>query len=246
MNISNFQKTDKEIKGYLLIKTNQMRETLKKKLIRKIENVEDDPLGDSLYLRPYKKDLEIINEISRVSNKKKSEIAQKLLRLALRGKKFEFSSEKDEVKKLDWLIFNEKHKIAERDVFAARLERLEEHARELEKTTKQTEENSHIIKMILTEIYCISVVCMSYLNQIFTKIIEYFSPVEIERKNSSSLANQNVLGLIEHSLAELEKLSEYYDFNLEILEPEELYLFTKIEIIKERTSTYIQSGEKVE
>ncbi len=75
---------------------------------------------------------------------------------------------------------------------------------------------------------------MSYLNQIFTKIIEYFSPVEIEKKNSTDFANRNILGLVEHSLSELEKLSEHHELDLERVEPEMLYLFTKIEKIKTR------------
>ncbi len=79
-------------------------------------------------------------------------------------------------------------------------------------------------------------ICVSYLNQIFTKIIEYFSPIEIERKNSADFANRNVLGLIEHALSELEKMSEHHNFDSEAVEPEMLYLFTKIERIKARLS----------
>ncbi len=75
---------------------------------------------------------------------------------------------------------------------------------------------------------------MSLLNQTFTKIIEYFSPVEIEKKNSTDFANRNILGLVEHSLLELEKLSEHHGLDLESAQPEMLYLFTKIEKIKTR------------
>ncbi len=71
-------------------------------------------------------------------------------------------------------------------------------------------------------------------HQIFTKIIEYFSPVEIERKNCADFANRNVPGLVEHALSELENLSEHHNIDLQNTEPEMLYLFTKIERIKER------------
>jgi hypothetical protein len=87
---------------------------------------------------------------------------------------------------------------------------------------------------LASEIYCAASVCVSYLNQIFTKIIEYFSPVEIERKNSSDFANRNVFGLIEHSLNELEKLGEHHNLDLEEICPETLYLYTKIEKIRMR------------
>lgn len=213
-----------------------MREQKKGNLVREINAVENDRLGSSMYLRPYQRDLEIISELSRVSGEKKSAIAQKLLRMSLRGRKFEFVDEHEELKKLDWLISNEKHKIAERDVFDARLERLEEHALEQEKTIKQTAENSHFTRIITAEIYCVSVICMSYLNQIFTKIIEYFSPVEIERKNSTDFANRNILGLVEHSVAELEQFGEHHKLELETFEPELLYLYTKIGAIRERLS----------
>ena len=135
---------------------------------------------------------------------------------------------------LEWIVNNEKHKAIKADVSDARLERLEEHAGELEKTLIETAENSRFTRVLASEIYCTSVVCMSYLNQIFTKLIEYFSPVEIEKKNSSDFANRNILGLVEHSLAELEKLSLHHELDLESVEPEMLYLFTKIETIKAR------------
>jgi hypothetical protein len=72
------------------------------------------------------------------------------------------------------------------------------------------------------------------LNQIFTKLIEYFSPVEIEKKNSTDFANRNILGLVEHSLSELGKIAEHHNIDIESLEPEMLYLFTKIEKIRAR------------
>ena len=76
---------------------------------------------------------------------------------------------------------------------------------------------------------------MSYANQIFTKLIEYFSPNEVERNNSTDFANRNILGLIEHSLTELEKIDRTSRTRLENeAEPEMLYLFTKIETIRER------------
>ena len=121
-----------------------------------------------------------------------------------------------------------------RDVQNIRFERLEEHAGEMEILLQRAEESSRFTKVLVSEIYCIVNVCMSYLNQIFTKLIEYFSPVEIEKKNSTDFANRNILGLVEHSLSELEKIAQHHDLDVEIIEPEMLYLFTKIEKIKAR------------
>lgn len=212
-----------------------MQEQKKRKLIGKIAEIGDEPLGDSLYVRPFGQDEKIINEIMRATGLKKGTVAQKLIRVALAGGRVNFTSETGREKELlEWIVNNEKHKAIKADVSDARLERLEEHARELEKTLIETAENSRFTRVLASEIYCTSVVCMSYLNQIFTKLIEYFSPVEIEKKNSSDFANRNILGLVEHSLAELEKLSLHHELDLESVEPEMLYLFTKIETIKAR------------
>ena len=207
---------------------------VKCKLIGKISEISGVGCGDALYLRPYSDDEQIIEEISEAMGEKKSAVAQKLLHLALHASLDERERESRQLELLDWLIINEKHKAAQNDVEQAKLERLEEHSRELEKLLQAEAENSRFTRIIVSEIYCMVSVCMSYANQIFTKLIEYFSPHEVERKNSADFANRNILGLVEHSLSELEKISEHYEIDLEEAEPEMLYLFTKIEKIKER------------
>lgn len=209
-----------------------MREQEKRKLSRQIKEIDPELLGESMYVRPYQKDEKKIAEIARASGEKRSVITQKLIRLALRGKQFDLIGEKSELRKLDWLIENEKHKLIRADCLDARIERLEEHAKAMEKVQHKQAENSHLNSVLLSEIYGITNVCLSLLNQIFTKLIEYFSPVEIEKKNSIDFANRNILGLVEHSLAELEKIAEHHELELEIIDPEKLYLFTKIEKIK--------------
>lgn len=211
-----------------------MLEQKKRKLIGKINEIQDETLGESVYVRPFERDAKIISEITRSTGLKKGTVAQKLIRVALDGRRVNFTNEKREKDLLEWLINNEKHKAVKADVNDARLERLEEHARELERHLQEVKENSLLTRVLASEIYCASVVCMSLLNQIFTKIIEYFSPVEVEKKNSADFANRNILGLIEHSISELEKLSEHHGLELERIEPEMLYLFTKIEKIKMR------------
>jgi hypothetical protein len=218
---------------------------IKGKLIGKISEISGGGSGNALYLRPYRNDEHLIEEIAEAMDEKKSAVAQKLLHLALNSSVDERMRESRQLELLDWLITNEKHKIAERDVFNARLERLEEHSRELEKTIKQVTENTYFTRIIASEIYCIGVICMSILNQIFTKIIEYFSPNEVERNNSSDFANRNILGLLEHSISELENLSKHHELELENLDPEVLYLFTKIEKIKERLKP-VSDKQKVE
>lgn len=211
-----------------------MLERKNKKLVGKFNEVQDETLGESLYVRPFERDAKIIDELTRQTGLKKGTVAQKLISVALDGRRADFTGEKREKELLEWLVGNEKHKAVKADVFDVRLERLEEHAKVLEETLQEVRENSRFTRVLASEIYCVGVVCMSYLNQTFTKIIEYFSPVEIEKKNSTDFANRNILGLVEHSLAELEKLSEHHALDVDGSEPEMLYLFTKIEKIKAR------------
>lgn len=213
---------------------NAFRKQIKAKLIGKISGISGTGFGEALYFRPFKTDEKLIEEIAEAMGEKKAAVAQKLLHLVLKAAPSESARENPGLELLGWLINNEKHKSAERDVQRARLERLEVHAREMEIFLKRAEENSRFTKILVSEIYCIANVCMSNLNQIFTKLIEYFSPVEIEKKNSTDFANRNILGLVEHSLSELEKITEHHDFDVESVEPEMLYLFTKIEKIRAR------------
>lgn len=211
-----------------------MLEQKRRKLIGKFNEIKDETLGESLYVRPFERDSKIIDELTRQTGLKKGTVAQKLISVALDGRRADFSNEKREKELLEWLITNEKHKAVKADVLDARIERLEEHAKGLEEMLQEIRENSRFTRVLASEIYCTVNVCMSLLNQTFTKIIEYFSPVEVEKKNSTDFANRNILGLVEHSLAELEKLSEHHALDLDRSEPEMLYLFTKIEKIKAR------------
>jgi hypothetical protein len=213
---------------------NVFRKQIKGKLIGKISGISGVGFGEALYFRPFKQDESLIEEIAEATGEKKSAVAQKLLHLVLNASPGESARENRALELLGWLINNEKHKAAERDVQTARLARLEEHARDMETLLKHAEENSRFTKILVCEIYCIANVCMSLLNQIFTRLIEYFSPNEIEKKNSTDFANRNILGLVEHSLSELEKISEHHDFEVESVDPEMLYLFTKIEKIRAR------------
>lgn len=207
---------------------------IKAKLIEKIKDISAAPCGETLYFRPFRTDDKFIQEIAQAMGEKKSAIAQKLLHLVLNTSPNDSARENRQSELLQWLVGNEKSKSVERDVQMARLERLEEHAGEMEGLLQQAEENSRFTKILVSEIYCLTNICMSYLNQIFTRLIEYFSPVELEKKNSTDFANRNILGLVEHSLAELEKIAEHHNLDTDAIETEMLYLFTKIDKIKAR------------
>ena len=213
-----------------------MREREKRKVIEKTNGISNDSFGEALYFRPYQVDDIAISEIARSTGEKKSAIAQKLVHIALSGKQVRFGENHSE-EKLDWLIKNERHRTAKADVIDTRIERLEEHGKQTEEALLEIAENSYRTAMLATEVFCMTNVCVSYLNQIFTKLLEFLSPVEFERTNSSTFANHNIQGLIEHSMTDLKALGEHYNGTLSDVLPEALYLFTKIEKIKERLAT---------
>lgn len=224
-----------QTKPDILEKSNSaFRKQIKAKLIAKIKDISAAPCGETLYFRPFLGEDKFIEEIAQMTGEKKSAIAQKLLHLVLNTSPNDSARENRNIELLQWLVGNEKSKSVERDVQMARLERLEEHAKEMEIILKRTEENSRFIKILVSEIYCLTNVCMSYLNQIFTRFVEYFSPVELEKKNSTDFANRNILGLVEHSLSELEKIAEHHNLDTDAIETEMLYLFTKIDKLKAR------------
>jgi hypothetical protein len=146
-----------------------MKDRDKRKLIEKVSIIEGDAYGETLYFRPYESDDEIIRELVRATGEKRHAVAQRLLHLAIAGKEYDFAGENREREILDWLVSNEKHKAIKADVADARLERLEEHAREMETAMQNLGENARLTNILTSEIYCITSVCMSYLNQISQK-----------------------------------------------------------------------------
>jgi hypothetical protein len=141
--------------------SNAFRKQIKAKLIGKISGISGIGFGEALYFRPYKEDEKLIEEIAEAMGEKKSAVTQKLLHLVLNAAPSESVRENRQLELLGWLVGNEKHKSAERDVHTARLERLEEHAREMEILLQKAEENSRFTKILVSEIYCIANVCMS-------------------------------------------------------------------------------------
>ena len=125
---------------------------VKGKLIGKISEISGIGFGEALFLRTYLDDEQMIEEISEATGEKKSSVAQKLLHLALHSPVDERAREGSQLELLDWLITNEKHKAAQNDAAQIRIERLEEHSRELEKLLQAATENSRFTRIIVSEI----------------------------------------------------------------------------------------------
>jgi hypothetical protein len=210
-----------------------MRERERQKVIERTNGISNKSFGEALYFRPFQADDKTISEIARSTGEKRSAVAQKLVHIALSRKQIKFGENRME-EKLDWLIKNERHRAAKAYDLDTRVDRIEEHCKQTGDLLTEVAEHSRQTVILATEVFCMTNVCVSYLNQIFTKLLEFLSPVEIEKTNSSTFANQNILGLIEHSMKDLQALGKHYSGPLSDVLPEALYLFTKIEKIKER------------
>lgn len=210
-----------------------MRKRDLQKVITKSNDISGDSFGEPLYFRPYQGDDKTIAEIARSTGEKKSAVAQKLIRIALSDGEVKIGENRTE-EKLDWLIQKEKHRVAGDGPSDIRIVRLEEHGREVEESLELITKNSQQIQTLVCELFCMTNVTVSYLNQIFTKLLEYLSPIEIERTRSSDFANRNIIGLIEHSLSELDKCRGHHNRIADKDMSDVLYLQTKIEKIRER------------
>lgn len=212
-----------------------MKEREKRNLIEKTSGIRIESFGGPLYFRPFLADDRTISEIAKSTGEKKSAIAQKLVHIALSGKQAKFGENRTE-EKIDWLIRNERNRSVNIEAVDNRLNRLEEHSKQTEEMLLEVAEDSRQTAFLATEVFCMTNICVSLLNQIFTKQLEFLSPVELERTNSTTFSNQNILGLIENSMADLEALGNHYNSSLSNVPPEALFLFTKIEKLRERLS----------
>lgn len=212
-----------------------MREREREKVIKKIDGISARSFGGALYFRPFSGDDKAIEQIAASTGESKSAVLQKLVRCALTGENVKIGEDETE-EKLDWLIRNERRRSAVEGPVAERLARLEEFARETEERLDVLSENALASLALAREIFCMTDVCVSYLNQIFTKLLEFLSPLEIERRKSSDFANRNILALIEHSLSDLEGFAEHHRMHHQHAVIESPFFATKLEKIYDRIS----------
>ena len=213
-----------------------MREREREKVITKIKRISGGSYGGALYFRPFSGDDKAIEQIAATTGETKSAVLQKLVRCALTGDGIKIGDDQTG-EKLDWLIRNERRRVAIESPVAERLDRLEEFARETEERIEAISENTIASLALAREIFCMTDVCVSYLNQIFTKLLEFLSPLEIERLKSSDFANRNILALIEHSLSDLEGCAEHHRRNDQQADMESPFFATKLEKIHDRISS---------
>lgn len=208
-----------------------MRRREREKIIEKTLDFSGFTFGEPLYFRPFETDGKKIAEISKFTGEKKSAVAQKLVHLALAGKDIKFSESRLE-EKLDWLIKNVRQSGAVDENIATQLEEISERLETTQNEVNELVKNAARTFAITTEIFCMTSITISSLNQIFTKLLEFLSPIEVERKHSVDIANQAMAALIEHSVDDLHRCNSHHGIEQFERSSDDLYIYSKIEKLK--------------
>lgn len=209
-----------------------MRRREREKIIEKTEDFSGFDFGAPLYFRPFEPDGKKIAEISKFTGEKKSAVAQKLVHLALAGKDIKFSESRIE-EKIDWLIKNVRQSGVLEENTATQLEDLGERLETTQNEVNELVKNSEQTLAVTAEIFCMTSIAISSLNQIFTKLLEFLSPVEVERKRSVDIANHAMAALIQHSVDDLRRFIAHCGIEQFEYSPDQLYIYSKIEKLKD-------------
>jgi len=209
-----------------------MRRREREKIIEKTKDFSGFDFGAPLYFRPFESDDKKVAEIAKFTGEKKSAVAQKLVHLALAGKDVKFSESRLE-EKIDWLIKSFRQRGAIDENIATQLEDIRERLETIESEARELVTNSEQTAALTAEIFCMTSIAISSLNQIFTKLLEFLSPVEVERKHSVDMANHAMAALIEHSVADLRKCIAHQGIEHYDRSPDELFIYSKVGKLKE-------------
>ena len=195
----------------------------------------DEKVGATLYFRPFKSDCARIQELAAATGEKKSIIAQKLMHIALTKKNIDIGKDplKDQINSL-MKLGRQNHNELELQV--EKIESISSRINSAEESLSKLLRISQDMAALNSEVYCMSSITISYLNQIFAKLLEFLSPLANEREASTDIANGIIATLIVHSMQELEKCNAFHELRSELGNGDELYLSTKIDEIKERIS----------
>lgn len=212
-----------------------MRKRDRDKIVEILEAGPKSNQGKSIFVRPYDSDLKKIVELSLDTGEAKSAIARKLIQRALSENQWKVKQDRFE-NKLDWLIStcrenqSELHSISEQ---IGDLNAKEDLSREAIKTMS---ENAMTSTTLIREVYCMLSITVSSLNQIFTKLLEFSSPNQPERQHSIDIGNAALANLIAHSILDLHKCAAFHGLKLDFNSGADLYVGTKIQVLKERLS----------
>lgn len=212
--------------------------------IGKLDEIEYEKCGGSLYLRLLASDEKKIGDLAKLSGEKRSVIAQKLIHAALSNDKINLGPGKLE-SRVDSLI---KYDQETRFIFEAILDRfneLDESVGSIEDKLEISEEDRQQSTTILREVYCMLNVAVSSLDLTFSKLLEYTSPNDLERSNCGVVADTVMAKLLAHSASDLARCFTFHNIDFDEDLANELYVATKIKLLKERIEKTIATVHAV-
>jgi hypothetical protein len=210
----------------------KMRKREREKVVGKISQGSDKRHGRSVHVRPYYSDEKKLEEIARETGERKAAIVRRMIRFALSDKQERFGANRCR-ERLDWLIEKERHN--DKDLNAAD-ERIDEILARVGRLETDHKAASHETLLLLRELYTMSSVSLSTLNILLSKLMELSTPGGADKSQSVRIADGIMVKLIAHAIRDLEKCSAFHGLHSDPENLSDLYLATKIRVLKENVA----------
>lgn len=202
-------------------------------LIGKLDEIEYEKCGGSLYLRLLESDGKKLEDLAKLSGEKRSVLAQKLIHAALSNDKINLGSGKLE-SKVDGLIKSESESRFALESILDRLYDLDGRLGSVEEKLETNQEDKQNSTALLRELYCMLNIAVSWLDLTFSKMLEYTSPKDLERTNCGLVADTVMAKLLAHSISDLARCFTFHNIDFDEDLANEVYVTTKIKRLKER------------
>lgn len=206
-----------------------MRKREREKVVGKIGQGSDQRHGRSVHVRPYYSDEKKLEEIGRETGEGKAAIVRRMIRFALSDKQERFGGNRCR-ERLDWLIEKERRNGNDLGAADERLDEILERVGRLEADHKAA---SHETSLLLRELYMMSSVSFSTLNILLSKLMELSTPGGADKNQSIRIADGIMVKLIANAIRDLEKCSAFHGMHSGPENLSDLYLATKIKVLKE-------------
>ena len=209
-----------------------MRRREREKIVGKISQGSDKRHGQSVHVRPYYSDEKKLEEIARETGEGKAAIVRRMIRFALSDKQERFGANRCR-ERLDWLIEKERHNDKDLNAADEGIDELLERVGRLE--TDHTAA-SHETSLLLRDLYMISSVSFSTLNILLSKLMELSTPGGADKNQSVRIADGIMVKLIANAIRDLEKCSAFHGMHSGPENLSNLYLATKIKVLKKNVA----------
>ncbi len=209
-----------------------MRKRDRENILGKLVEATDSKPGQPICIRPFQSDVEKLDEIAEKTGEERSALVRRMIRFALSDKQQSFAADRCQGK-LDWLIKNgRKNDDVSSDV-AQQLNDILERIGGLEIEAKNMVETEQKLSIFLREIYCLASILVSSQNLTFTRLLEFTSPHAKEREQAVIIAAGALANQIAQAASDLGKFTSFHSIRTDAYAAEDLYLLTKIKVIKD-------------